>query len=54
MSLRHDKLHPVISFIRSCKAVCHELKGLIEVLVLLAFGVWGLLHFVQILFVKVR
>jgi hypothetical protein len=43
-----------VSFIRLCKTVCHELKSLIEVLVLLAVGVWGFLHVVHILFVKAR
>lgn len=52
--LRHDKLRLLVSFIRSCKTICHELKGFIEVLVLLAVGVWGFLHVVQILFGRAR
>lgn len=44
----------VVTFIRSCKAVCLELKGFLEILVLLAIAAWGFLHVVQVLFGKAR
>jgi hypothetical protein len=52
--LRHETLRLLVGFIRSCKTICRELKSFIEVLVLLAVGVWGFLHVVQILFGKAR
>ncbi len=52
--LQHQKLHPLITFIRSCKTVCLEIKNFLEILVVLAVGVWGFLHVVQVLFGSAR
>jgi len=47
-------LRDALTFIRSCKTICQELKRFIEVLVLLVVGIWGLLHVVHVLFGKTR
>ncbi len=44
----------ICRWIRSAKAILKELKGLIELLVLIAVSVWGLWHVLQVLFVRVK
>jgi hypothetical protein len=42
----------ICRWIRSAKAILKELKGLIELLVLIAVSIWGLWHVLQVLFVQ--
>jgi len=51
--VRENRLK-ICSLIRSAKAILRELKGLIELLVLIAVSVWGLWHVLQVLFVQVK
>ena len=44
----------IVGVIHSATSLCHELKRLIEGLALLAIGLWGFLHVVQVLFGKPR